>query len=138
MATVPGEAKVSREESTDDQPSRGPVIEVEKHIADAQAEIALAEQTVEVALVKQQPTKTQPPTGAPPQPVPLDGEPGGRCATACTALASMKRSTDYLCRLAGEGDSRCADARGKVRGAEARIQKAQCTCDVTPTMSSPP
>lgn len=53
---------------------------------------------------------------------------GDACATACQALASMVSSAEHLCKLAGEGDGRCEDARGRVRGASARVRSACPTC----------
>jgi hypothetical protein len=44
----------------------------------------------------------------------------------CLALDSMKRSADGICRLAGEEDSRCKDARAKV--AE-NAKKLEGKCD---------
>jgi hypothetical protein len=55
---------------------------------------------------------------------------GDGCATACRALASMKRSAEHLCSLAGDG--RCEDARGRVRGASARVHAACPTCAAQP------
>jgi hypothetical protein len=66
-----------------------------------------------------------------PSATPLNGE-GDGCATACRALASMARSADHLCSLAGEGDGRCDDARGRVRGATARVRSACPTCAAQP------
>lgn len=57
---------------------------------------------------------------------PLSG--GDACATACRALASMQSSADHLCKLAGEGDGRCEDARGRVRGASARVRSVCPMC----------
>jgi hypothetical protein len=50
------------------------------------------------------------------------------CATACRALASMASSADHLCKLAGETDGRCEDARGRVRGATTRVKSACPSC----------
>lgn len=58
----------------------------------------------------------------------LSGGAGDRCATACRALASMASSAAHLCKLAGEGDGRCEDARGRVRGASARVRSVCPTC----------
>jgi hypothetical protein len=66
---------------------------------------------------------------ADPSATPFDGD---GCATACRALASMARSADHLCSLAGEGDGRCDDARGRVRGATARVHTACPTCAAQP------
>lgn len=49
-----------------------------------------------------------------------------RCATACRAMASMKRAGDAVCRLTSEDDERCATARSKVDEAAKRV--AVCSC----------
>jgi len=48
------------------------------------------------------------------------------CATACSALASMRRAVDAICRMAGEGDPRCVEARKTLADDDARI--ARCGC----------
>lgn len=58
----------------------------------------------------------------------LSGGAAGACATACKALASMQSSADHLCKLAGEADGRCEDARGRVRGASARVHRVCPAC----------
>lgn len=50
------------------------------------------------------------------------------CSIACRALDSMKSSADHLCKLAGEGDGRCEDARGRVRGASTRVRAVCPEC----------
>lgn len=47
------------------------------------------------------------------------------CVTACRALASMSRSADHVCDLAGHGDDRCENARSRVQRATDRV-RAQC------------
>jgi hypothetical protein len=47
------------------------------------------------------------------------------CVTACRALASMTRSAEHVCDLAGQGDDRCSIARSRVDRATGRVQ-AQC------------
>jgi hypothetical protein len=53
---------------------------------------------------------------------------GSPCATACRALASMRRSADRICEITGPGAERCGWAREKVRDAEARVARAACAC----------
>ncbi|MFT3766443.1 MAG: hypothetical protein QM820_13160 [Minicystis sp.] len=60
----------------------------------------------------------------------LSGGVADACATACKALSSMQSSADHLCKLAGEGDGRCEDARGRVRGAGTRVRAVCPTCSV--------
>jgi hypothetical protein len=40
----------------------------------------------------------------------------------------MQSSAEHLCKLAGEGDGRCEDARGRVRGASARVRSVCPSC----------
>jgi hypothetical protein len=56
---------------------------------------------------------------------------GDACATACRALTSMASSADRLCKLSGEDDGRCDDARSRVRGAAARVKSACPGCSVS-------
>lgn len=49
------------------------------------------------------------------------------CAVACRALTSMKRAAEAVCRLAGESDARCADARKRVSESATRV--ASCACE---------
>ncbi len=69
-----------------------------------------------------------PPAGsvavAPEAPVPL----GDPCLIACAALASMRRSADHVCTMAGEGDAMCGTARSRVQRAEQRVTAACPAC----------
>jgi hypothetical protein len=59
------------------------------------------------------------------------------CAVACKALQSMASSADRLCRLSGENDGRCDDARARVRGAMSRVKSSCPSCTVTMTPAAP-
>ena len=50
------------------------------------------------------------------------------CGSICEALASMRRSSDAICDLAGEDDERCASARDKLAGNRKRIEGRGCRC----------
>lgn len=79
--------------------------------------------------------KDAPAAGAPPA-APTDdadGEPGSDwvgspCDTACRALASMERSAERICALAGEGEARCESARAMVKASRERVQTSGCWC----------
>ncbi|HTB79084.1 MAG TPA: hypothetical protein VK762_37835, partial [Polyangiaceae bacterium] len=58
------------------------------------------------------------------------------CSTACRALASLVSSAERLCKLAGENDGRCDDARARARGATARVKSSCSSCSVS--MAAPP
>jgi hypothetical protein len=50
------------------------------------------------------------------------------CAIACRALASMGRSAEHICDLAGTNDERCSHARDRVRNAEDRVRQRCPAC----------
>lgn len=49
-----------------------------------------------------------------------------RCASSCRAITSMRRAVTALCRMTGDEDSRCSDARKTLSESESRV--AQCHC----------
>ena len=51
---------------------------------------------------------------------------GDRCASPCRALASMRRAVTALCRMTGNDDMRCTDAKRTLIDSEGRI--APCSC----------
>lgn len=73
---------------------------------------------------------------APPQPAPTataaapatPATQADPCLIACAALASMKRSADHLCGMAGEKDTACGGARERVQRAEQRVTQACTAC----------
>ena len=48
------------------------------------------------------------------------------CVTPCRAIASMRRSVAALCRIAGDDDPRCVNARRTLDEGERRV--ARCGC----------
>jgi hypothetical protein len=48
------------------------------------------------------------------------------CVTPCRAIASMRRAVDAICRMAGEQDARCADARKTLGESAGKV--AACGC----------
>lgn len=50
----------------------------------------------------------------------------GRCSSPCRALASMRRAVTALCRMAGDNDNRCLDARRTLADSEGRISPCSC------------
>lgn len=53
---------------------------------------------------------------------------GSPCDTACRALASMERSAERICALAGETNARCESARTLVKESRERVQASGCWC----------
>jgi len=48
------------------------------------------------------------------------------CASPCRALASMRRAVDALCRMTGDTDNRCVDAKKTL--ADSLGRTASCKC----------
>ena len=49
-----------------------------------------------------------------------------RCGNACGAMQSMRHAVDAICRMAGESDARCTDARRTLKDSETKV--AGCGC----------
>lgn len=58
----------------------------------------------------------------------LASDPSGACRRVCVAIASMRRSVDAVCRLAGGDDDRCSRARSTLDRSEGRVRDAGCGC----------
>ena len=57
---------------------------------------------------------------------PMSGSAARECQTPCNAIASMKRAVGALCRLTGDDDTRCRDARQTLKDSEARASACVC------------
>lgn len=102
-------------------------------LAGLEAQLDRAERALGLALGADR--MTAPQAGQAPAPnAPPTGSPGGGtvlsdpCLVACAALASMRRSADHLCGMAGERDAACGGARERVQRAEQRVVQACPAC----------
>jgi len=48
------------------------------------------------------------------------------CSSPCRALASMRRAVDALCRMTGETDNRCVDAKKTLADSVGRTSSCKC------------
>ncbi len=48
------------------------------------------------------------------------------CQTPCRAIASMRNAVRAICRLAGDADPRCTEAKGRLSASEARVSSCGC------------
>jgi hypothetical protein len=48
------------------------------------------------------------------------------CGNPCRALASMKRAVESLCRMTGDGDNRCVDAKRTLSESTTRVASCKC------------
>jgi hypothetical protein len=51
------------------------------------------------------------------------------CGNACGAMVSMHHAVDAICRIAGDADARCTDARRTMKDSETKV--AGCGCPPT-------
>lgn len=49
------------------------------------------------------------------------------CASSCRALSSMRRAVSALCRMTGDEDARCSDAKKTLGESESRVARCHCT-----------
>jgi hypothetical protein len=48
------------------------------------------------------------------------------CGSPCRALASMRRAVEALCRMTGDTDNRCVDAKRTLHESSTRISSCKC------------
>jgi hypothetical protein len=48
------------------------------------------------------------------------------CASSCRAIASMRRAVSAICRMAGDSDARCTDAKATLSQSEQRVASCHC------------
>ncbi len=99
-------------------------------IEEAQAQIARAQSDLDAtgtssaggaAATPQQETK-------PSEPRPKTERPAvDACASPCRALASMRRAVNALCKMTGDTDNRCTDARRTLSDNESKVTPT-CKC----------
>ena len=115
-------------ESTDGDTASEPrtIEEAQDRIARARAALEARDDsrvTSEDALRAERPEPpAQPQGGASPR-----QERENACGSPCRALASMRRAVDALCRMTGDADERCIDARRTLGESTSRV--ASCRCD---------
>jgi hypothetical protein len=52
--------------------------------------------------------------------------PADSCSQSCRALSSMRRAVSALCRMTGEEDARCSDAKKTLQQSESRVARCHC------------
>jgi hypothetical protein len=115
-----------------------------KTVEEAQTRIDVTNRVIQASTTLAQtakPTEPAAPPSTPPSPKGLGAEPGwgastdtttresrpqSPCDTSCRAIVSMRRAVAVLCKLTGEEDTRCTDARQTLADSERRV--AACGC----------
>lgn len=69
---------------------------------------------------------TKKPSPDSPQPTETPHELEDRCTSPCRALVSMRRAVTALCRMTGDTDTRCVDAKKTLSESEGRVSPCSC------------
>lgn len=118
-------------------PSSTPAEPAPQTIEEAQAQIASAKDQLGGGAPGASSTKSTldaapPKNDAEPAPPPAADapasteKPADACMSPCRALASMRRAVDALCRMAGDSDKRCLDARQTLSDSVSRTATCKC------------
>lgn len=133
-ASAPAHAK-------DDSPSGGAAADdvaltrEPTSVEEARAQIARAEADLRGSLESSKKAESErpeeKPSASPPPPAPPARESKAlseapSCRTPCQALRSMRRAVDALCRMTGDTDGRCLDARKTLATSEVRAVTCGC------------
>jgi hypothetical protein len=124
-ATAPG---ASRDEERAD---KSEAAAAPRTIAEAQDQIARARAALDSGAPgsssgetsSSRPSTTSP---SPPEPRRPADAPADPCLSSCRALDSMRRAVEALCRMTGDGDDRCVDAKKTLSDSTSRLSTCRC------------
>jgi len=71
-------------------------------------------------------SSTKKPAPDSPTPTETPHEVEDRCTSPCRALVSMRRAVTALCRMTGDTDTRCVDAKKTLSDSEGRVSPCSC------------
>ena len=127
-ATSPARAPESRAE-----PEPATIEEAQQQIARARSRLAggASEAADPPAAASEAAPSLEPATpssepGARPDSMTKQGVGNGHCSSPCRALASMRRAVTALCRMTGDTDARCVDAKRTLTYNEGRVTPCSC------------
>ncbi|MDF2692440.1 MAG: hypothetical protein K0S65_823 [Labilithrix sp.] len=124
---APAPAKVQSPERGDAETDKDLVIAEPRTIEEAEGQIARARASLE-GTSKAAESSAPRAEKAPSSDVAREEKAVDTCGSPCRALASMKRAVEALCRMTGESDTRCVDAKRTLDESGHRV--ATCRCDV--------
>jgi hypothetical protein len=107
--------------------------ETPRTIEEAESQIARARSMLEGPPKAAAPEANRPSEAPAPPPKPLRESPAKRdergedlCHDPCRALDSMRRAVEALCRMTGDADNRCLDARKTLTDSTTRLSTCRC------------
>ena len=136
-----GEAKAPAKAAEPESPSREPtsIEEAQQQIERARADLSgAADKKLEYDKDSMAPPPTSPGAGAgssstttaKPTTAPREetgrAAPADSCSQSCRALSSMRRAVSALCRMTGDEDARCSEAKRTLEQSESRVAACHC------------
>jgi hypothetical protein len=118
-----GEAKApaTQERSRAEEPEPRSIEEAEAQIARARADLGGGAAPADAS-----PPRPKTPGGGVSQEERAPTATSDACASPCRALASMRRAVQALCRMTGDEDTRCVDAKRTL--ADSTTRTSTCSC----------
>jgi hypothetical protein len=103
------------------------VQEAQDRIARARDELEATTPTADAKAAPADAPAAPPPTSAaPPSASSVAESVHDTCGGQCRALDSMRRAVEALCRMTGDGDSRCSLARKTLSASMSRLSPCKC------------
>jgi hypothetical protein len=130
-----GEAKAPAKMSEPESPREpSSVEEAQEQIERARADLSLSAESSKKSEADKDSARPPSPGGAgstgsstpPPREESSRAAPADSCGQSCRALSSMRRAVSALCRMTGEEDARCADAKKTLVESESRVARCHC------------
>jgi hypothetical protein len=126
-----GEAKAPAKASEPEAVTREPnsIEEAQQQIERARADLSpAADKKLEYDHDSMSPgsTTTVKPTTPPREEASGRSAPADSCSHSCRALSSMRRAVSALCRMTGEEDARCSEAKKTLEQSESRVAACHC------------
>jgi hypothetical protein len=118
-------AKFQSPERGDAETDKDLVVAEPRTIEEAEGQIARARATLE-GTSKAAESSAPRAEKAPSSDVAREEKAVDTCGSPCRALASMKRAVEALCRMTGESDTRCVDAKRTLDESSHRVATCHC------------
>ena len=106
-------------------PEREPesIAEAQEQIEHAKSDLSFSEKDNDSA--SSSAAKPRGTTGTAPSEESATGA-GNSCVSSCRAISSMRRAVTALCRMTGDEDTRCADAKKTLSKSESSVARCHC------------
>jgi hypothetical protein len=126
VAACGGAAPAKSPEASESMDRAAPEPRTPRTIEEAQDQIARARASLDGSKTKATEPSAPSAEKAPQGGAVREEKPVDLCGSPCRALASMTRAVEALCRMTGDADNRCVDARRTLDESTARVSSCRC------------